>query len=161
MGLDMYLSAEHRLFSLRDNNGLARAVNAAVNQHLEEQGSAFRAGTINNGVGSCVRVDAAYWRKANAIHKWFVDNVQDGTDDCERYYVSREQLADLAKLCAVEIKAYDNGSPGEFLPTMDGFFFGSTNYDEWYRNDLEETIRMIENALQLPEGWEFYYQSSW
>ena len=24
----------------------------------------------------------ASWRKANAIHKWFVDNVQDGVDDC-------------------------------------------------------------------------------
>lgn len=30
----------------------------------------------------------AYWRKANAIHKWFVDNVQEGNDNCQSYYVS-------------------------------------------------------------------------
>lgn len=29
--------------------------------------------------------DAGYWRKANAIHRWFVDNVQHGDDDCREY----------------------------------------------------------------------------
>ena len=27
------------------------------------------------------------WRKANAIHKFFVDEVQGGNDNCERHYV--------------------------------------------------------------------------
>lgn len=30
----------------------------------------------------CCFKEIAYWRKANAIHRWFVDNVQNGTDDC-------------------------------------------------------------------------------
>ena len=34
------------------------------------------------------------WRKANAIHKWFVDHVQDGEDDCGRYPVSVDKLKD-------------------------------------------------------------------
>src|SRR6187549_2040929 len=29
----------------------------------------------------------AYWRKANAIHRWFVEKVQGGKDDCENYEV--------------------------------------------------------------------------
>lgn len=28
--------------------------------------------------------EIGYWRKANHIHKWFVDCVQDGEDDCEK-----------------------------------------------------------------------------
>lgn len=27
--------------------------------------------------------NVGYWRKANQIHRWFVDNVQDGDDDCD------------------------------------------------------------------------------
>ena len=41
----------------------------------------------------------AYWRKANAIHKWFVDNVQNGTDDCGKYRVTVDQLKQLVKAC--------------------------------------------------------------
>jgi hypothetical protein len=39
--------------------------------------------------------DAGYWRKANAIHQWFVENVQAGEADCREYYVSRTQLEAL------------------------------------------------------------------
>jgi|1186.fasta_scaffold611083_1 hypothetical protein len=35
--------------------------------------------------------DAGYWRKANPVHRWFVENVQHGEDDCRKYYVSRAQ----------------------------------------------------------------------
>jgi hypothetical protein len=44
-------------------------------------------------------VEAAYWRKANAIHGWFVDKVQEGVDDCGEYNVTLEQLQDLVALC--------------------------------------------------------------
>lgn len=54
--------------------------------------------------------EVAYWRKANAIHKWFVDNIQDGVDDCKEYYVSKEKLKELLKtvntvLKSIELKA--------------------------------------------------------
>ena len=39
--------------------------------------------------------DVAYWRKANHIHQWFVENVQGGVDDCKEYYASRKQLKKL------------------------------------------------------------------
>lgn len=41
----------------------------------------------------------ATWRKANAIHAWFVNNVQDGDDDCGTYDVGVEQLERLRDLC--------------------------------------------------------------
>ena len=35
-----------------------------------------------------VIIQAGYWRKANQIHQWFVDNVQEGVDNCSEYYVT-------------------------------------------------------------------------
>jgi hypothetical protein len=46
-------------------------------------------------VESEVIEEVMYWRKANQIHKWFVDNVQDGVDDCKEYWVSEEKLQEL------------------------------------------------------------------
>lgn len=48
---------------------------------------------------NCIRESVGYWRKANQIHKWFVDNVQDGNDDCKSYYVSTEDLEKLLNIC--------------------------------------------------------------
>lgn len=42
--------------------------------------------------------EIAYWRKANMIHKWFVDNVQKGNDDCKEYKITKEHLEELLKL---------------------------------------------------------------
>lgn len=100
------------------------------------------------------------WRKANAIHQWFVDNVQDGIDNCQDYYVSREELQRLRDICQSIV---DGADPDEALPTQEGFFFGSTEYDEWYYRDLKETIEVIDKALKdFPEGtWDFRYSSSW
>lgn len=56
-----------------------------------------------NSDGSLTEV--AYWRKANAIHKWFVDNVQDGIDECQESPVTREQLNELLAVCHEVIKS--------------------------------------------------------
>ena len=34
------------------------------------------------------------------------------------------------------------------LPTEEGFFFGGTNYDEWYIQNVEETITMFEEVIK-------------
>ena len=52
----------------------------------------------------------------------------------------------------------------ELLPCISGFFFGGTEYDEYYFGDLLETIKMIEPVVDDDETWQhndFYYQSSW
>ena len=106
-----------------------------------------------------VRAIVGYWRKANQIHAWFVENIQEGEDDCKSYYVSREKLQELKNLCRQVLE--DKSLAVKLLPTQSGFFFGSTEYEGYYFDDLEETIRIIDNALALPETWRFEYQSSW
>lgn len=99
-----------------------------------------------------------YWRKANAIHKWFVDNCQEGEDDCKRYYVERDTLKKLLELCQKVKK--EKGKATELLPPTSGFFFGSTNVDEEYWDDIKSTIKILKEALEEKEG-DFYYRSSW
>ena len=102
----------------------------------------------------------AYWRKANHIHQWFVDNVQNGVDNCARYYVDFGQLKELVDLCKELLKEKDVALYEEKLPTQEGFFFGDCEYNENYVQDLKDTIKQIK-PLWKEMSAEFYYQSSW
>lgn len=88
-----------------------------------------------------------------------MQNVQEGQDDCKPYYVDRKGLLELKSIC--ERVLADNSLARELLPTQAGFFFGSTEYDEWYFNDIRGTVEIIDKALTLPDAWDFQYQSSW
>jgi len=135
----------------------------------------------------------AYWRKANHIHNWFVRTVQDGQDECQRSYVSREQLQELVDLCRRVLNTVETvegdvsqgttffpdgrverhtkrgpvvcqtGIAESLLPTSSGFFFGSTDYDEYYLRDIRDTITMLEPLLadESIADCEFYYRASW
>ena len=109
--------------------------------------------------GVHVEVTCAYWRKANQIHKWFVDNVQGGNDNCGEYYVSNEKLNQLRETCRQALFAKDPS----LLPPQVGFFFGSYDIDEWYWQDIKDTIKKIDRVSALPEmsKLSFYYTSSW
>lgn len=115
-----------------------------------------------------VNIGAAYWRKANAIHAWFVDECQDGIDECQPSTVHPEQLAWLLTLCINAATAYVDGDKTkaeEILTPRGGFFFGSTDVDEWWLEDVRSTIAQIERviniAARIPGPVEFVYQSSW
>jgi hypothetical protein len=143
MGLDMYLNAKRFLWFNEDelSGKVAEAFPEIKDKRVKE-----------------VIVEALYWRKANAIHQWFVDNVQEGEDDCGDYYVSREQLAELRDL-VLEVLASKDATK---LPPQAGFFFGSTEVDDWYWQDLQSTVDGLEKVLsEFPEQWEFEYHSSW
>ena len=148
MGLDMYLKGKRYLSSYFNEGDNEKACKIA--ELFPE---------INGQEIKEVMIEAGYWRKANAIHKWFVDNVQEGEDDCGNYYVGREQLAELRELCQKVLA--DRSLAAELLPPQSGFSFGGTDIDEYYFADLGQTIKIIDNALTLPESWDFEYHSSW
>jgi hypothetical protein len=101
--------------------------------------------------------EVGYWRKANAIHNWMVENVQDGNDDCGEYYVDEE---DMKELIGIIDRVLSNDERGEdVLPTTSGFFFGNTDYDEGYIEDLKYTRDILKQAIK--EGGSYYYSSSW
>lgn len=112
--------------------------------------------------GIVIRI--GYWRKSNQIHSWFVENVQNGVDNCEKFYVPQEKLEELLAICVdvLEHKG-DTKYAEEALATKSGFFFGKTDYDEWYYEDLRETIKILEKAISLCNAGicTIYYHSSW
>jgi len=103
--------------------------------------------------------EVAYWRKANQIHNWFVQNVQNGVDECQNSYVSREKLEELLDVCTKVIA--DNTLAETLLPSASGFFFGGTEYDEWYYQDVTNTIEYLTEILKEEEADEFEYYASW
>lgn len=103
-------------------------------------------------------IEIGYWRKANAIHKWFVDNCQNGIDNCAIYYINRDKLKELRKVCKTVLK--DKSKASDLLPTKEGFFFGATDYGEDYIYDLKETIEICDWALKQNFDY-FEYESSW
>ena len=106
--------------------------------------------------------EVAHWRKANAIHKWFVDTVQNGVDNCATYYVSSDQLDDLLDLVTLVID--EPRTAPDRLPAYEGFFYGTNDYDESYFSDLEYTRDMLSELLDEHEGrteTDYAYCSSW
>lgn len=112
---------------------------------------------INFSKVSAIIETAMYWRKANHIHKWFVDNVQRGQDNCASYYVSSKKIKELVNLCKQVLENKDDAE--SLLPTSSGFFFGGTEYDEYYFTELEDTIKALEPLLDSDD--DIYYESSW
>lgn len=150
MGLDMYLTAKRTIVAWTERD---KELNQQMLKLMPELA----------GVESVdeIKVNLGYWRKANAVHQWFVDNVQDGEDDCGAYCVGPEQLDQLKDLC-LQVLAFPELA-SQKLPTTDGFLFGSIDYDDGYFQDLENTAKIIDRAAQLSESnlWGFEYQSSW
>lgn len=121
-----------------------------VRESVQVRGEDFKYFSIYEEVG--------YWRKANAVHKWFVDYVQGGVDECQTFFITKYHLTALREAC---VKAL--GGDTKALPTQGGFFFGSTDYDEWYRQGLFETIEICTRVLR-ETNWDeqvVFYQSSW
>jgi hypothetical protein len=179
MGLDMYLTKRIDIGE-RYNKVTGKLA-------IEKDGKSIE---VNLNKIDTIIESVAYWRKANQIHAWFVENIQNGKDDCREYYVTRKQLKQLLTLC-LKVRAlieeedsvvthgykYENGvqmpilveegkqitnwdKVAELLPTRAGFFFGSTDYDEGYISDIDNTINRLQDALKDEEG-DFYYRSSW
>lgn len=109
---------------------------------------------------TAARVEVAYWRKANQIHAYFVDNFQGGVDECQLSEpISKEALAGLVEKCRRIL--LDSRLAAELLPPREGFFFGTYEVDEWYMRDLEDTVKQLTPLLTTPDIDHFIYQSSW
>jgi hypothetical protein len=162
MGLDMYLKASRGTY-ISEYEGSPDY----PQPRLSDIDIALRSISVPSAFeqfgGRDFSCTAIYWRKANAIHKWFVDNVQEGEDDCGTYYVSIDTLEKL--LNTLRDVLDDPTRAEELLPTQSGCFFGTTEYDIAYMDDVRRTIDKRNAILNMPEKelcqWWFEYKSSW
>ena len=182
MGLDMYL---HRKTYVKNWQHMKPE---ELHEITIKKGGKVRKDIKKERICEIVE-EVGYWRKANAIHNWMVQNIQNDIDNCGDYYLSEEKMKELletieeilSKSKLVEGKV-TNGyqftkgggkepilEDGRFianssvaddlLPATGGFFFGSTDYDEYYIDTLKYTKNVLEKALE--EEGEYYYSSSW
>lgn len=149
----MYLEARKFVSSYSD---------AEAYQNLKQQ-MALADGDLPHSNFGTLSLEVMYWRKVNAVHDWFVREVQGGEDNCKTYHVSKEKLAELVDLCKRVVDKQDPTLSADLLPSASGFFFGGTDYDEYYYEGLLWTIEGIERILNnlAYDGMDFYYQSSW
>ena len=145
MGLDMNLYATRYLSSYNDKVN-KRAEVRKLFPEIEQEDNSIE-----------LRFNIGYWRKANHIHKWFIKDEEE--DNCRRISICREQLIELKEICLKVLK--NKKLAPDLLPVQEGFFFGGTKYDEYYFNDIEQTIEIINKCLQLNDDWYFEYQASW
>lgn len=101
--------------------------------------------------------EIGYWRKHNRLHGWFEQkwlnrhNDVDTDFNCVRYYVSRDELAELEK----DVR-------GDKLPSTQGFFFGEDSYSyEEHEEQKKEDLEIIDKAKKELEAGRFVYYSSW
>jgi hypothetical protein len=152
MGLDMYLYKVNKEAACDPNGIFDRENFTLLLEQLLIEDSPSTSKLIK---------EIGYWRKANSIHKFFVENVQNNQDDCDAYEVPQDILIDL--LAFVDEVLSDNNKAEELLPTQEGFFFGSVEYDEYYIDDLSGTKSILITLLDNID-WEketVVYQSSW
>lgn len=185
MGLDMYLNKVIYVGANYEHRKITGEIS------IKKGDSSI---PINLNKVSEITEQAIYWRKANQIHKWFIDNCADGEDDCREMSVRREQLEELRNVCQTVLDSsklvkgqiangqkvvdgewvniYEDGEYIEnpeaarlLLPTTSGFFFGSTEYDQYYIEDLKYTVEKLNELLaeDIPQGMDVYYEyhASW
>lgn len=142
--------------------------------------------------------EVGYWRKANQIHNYIVEHFANGEDNCQPIGLDLKDLENLLDVCEKVrksinlvdgklVQSYSFNSKGEkeyhyidgkviedttvceeLLPTCSGFFFGNTDYNEWYVQDIDYTIdllkKLIEEEKELNKQGiynDFIYEASW
>ena len=169
MGLDMYL--EIRKSEYRSNYHKDKGCKMKL--EYPKDITEFIPNLTDLRISRQTNYEVGYWRKANHIHNWFMQNCarrdeyDNPIDDCRPIEITVDKLEKLLDDCKKVLA--DHSLAKELLPTVDGFFFGSTAYDDYYLGQIEQTIEIIEPVLKFAKhkleikdyAWEVYYQASW
>lgn len=153
MGLDMYLYKKHYVknwdwMADHEKHTISLKKGKKKLDHIKP-----------NRVCSVVE-EVMYWRKFNALHKWFVDNIQEGVDDCKESFVDESDLKMLLETLTYVLENKDSAET--ILPTAQGFYFGNDEMDDNYWNYVKSTIIQLKDLLEEDnKGASFYYRSSW
>lgn len=105
-----------------------------------------------------------YFRKFNALHSYIVKTFADGIDNCQDIILYKEDVEQIKKVLDDVLNAHQQVEKAkELLPTQSGFFFGGTDYDEFYFEDVKDAADLMQNLLDNFdfENYQLVYQASW
>ena len=153
MGLDMYFYERHYL-KMKSGEGCSYP-DVRVQEYKDWTGEKRDARVIKNA--KYVVSDFGYFRKANQIHGFIVDKYGQEEDiNCRDICLQNEDIMELYNICKELLAIKDSKKfeerAKELLPCSEGFFFGSQDYDEYYRQDLQSYVDMVDKMdLDNPE----------
>ena len=161
MGLDMYLYRKEYLSTLTTDHVGAWNVDKKTIKDAYLHSIISNHFNVETEDGIFVEICVAYWRKANAIHGWFV-NLSGGIDECQPIIVKLDELIELRELANSVVLT--PAMSEMVLPPQGGFFFGSQEVDEYYLADMKRTVVMLDKIISnVPPNLHptFVYQASW
>lgn len=207
MGLDMYFKKMKKVKNktMQDLIVIQNKINYGDNENEREKLIKLYKDYLEKNTYSWTKKEyynfdseIGYLRKANAIHKYIIDNYNNGVDNCEPIPLDKEKLKEFYKIvmqliyeCKLtkgkivngysfsrdkngQTKMIPNYETGytmaktsqnlcdKLLPTSEGFFFGSTDYDQYYYNDLLEFKNILEKLIKTDDSkYDIYYLASW
>ena len=169
MGLDMNLYIRKNEYCSK----YYKEEGSDLKLEFPKEASRFFPNPTNLVISRTTDYTVGYWRKANAIHNWILENCADRDesdnpiDDCRPIEIPVEKLEELFITCKKVLE--DHSLAEKLLPTEDGFFFGSIEYDEDYFDAIEDTIDIIKPVIKFirhniennDKSWDVIYQASW
>lgn len=106
--------------------------------------------------------EIGYWRKANQIRAFFASYAPELIgENIEMLAVNKEMLLELKRRINCCLTERNENISSELLPTSQGFFFGSSEYDGWYYEQLENTLPIIEEALIAINNNNLVFYGEW
>ena len=182
MGLDMYIYARKETLGrvvkdaelsdefLKDLYGKYGYISKPKDLKVFDNGDLSKTATIK------VSYNIGYFRKFNALHNFLTNScgrTVGVNDNCVDMLITEDIIDDLIDRLTRIVKVYNrNQAAAEYiaeaeLPTQDGFFFGSTAYDDGYFEDCEDALDLFTKMKELivsaeeegEEPYEFYYQA--
>lgn len=163
MGLDMYFYARkttYKSFSKWDKPDRADETN------YPEDLKTFSDYIYDRNFKSVeteIRYQIGYFRKFNALHSYIVKTFANGIDNCQDIILYKKDVEQIKKVLDDVLKANTEEKAKEILPTQSGFFFGGTDYDEYYFEDVKDATDLMQNLLDNFdfESYQLVYQASW
>lgn len=158
MGLDMYLTKRTFIGNTYRNQKIEIKFK---NNHSEQIIEPFKLNLDNlkSDRISTIIEDVFIWRNANQIHKWFIDNCQDGIDTNQETFISSDQLKQLLDVINLVLKNKKMAS--ELLPYYPNKLYGRKFFNEEYFETLIKTKNMLVMEISESDSGSYYYRSSW
>ena len=95
-----------------------------------------------------------YFRKHNMIHKWFVDNIQNGVDDCGRYVIPFNKLKELLEICKhIMSGVTKTKKPTKYMTDCNG-----VEHEVWQMDTYTPSIEILRYSMEnLPTQSGFFF----
>lgn len=85
----------------------------------------------------------AYFRKVNFLFEFFSGSINEEETTA---VITRGEMEELIEKCEFVLNNRDKAS--EILPTCDGFFFGSLDYDDYYFESVAKVLLSFQVILE-------------